>query len=164
MRLRIGPIAIVSGGQTGVDRGVLDAALDADVPCSGWCPAGRRAEDGRIPDRYPLAELPAPGYAARTLRNVLDSDGTVIIHFGRLAGGTALTERMCRNHRKPLLVLDATALVPNAAAVAIRNFVASAGICLLNVAGPRDSEDGQGYAFTRDAIGCLFALLSPRHR
>ncbi len=76
----------MSGGQTGVGRGALDAALDVGRPCGGWCPAGRRAEDGRIPDRYPLAEVSAPGYAARTLRNVLDSDGTVIIHFGRLAG------------------------------------------------------------------------------
>lgn len=74
----------MSGGQTGVDRGALDAALDAGRPCGGWCPAGRRAEDGKIPDRYPLAEVSAPGCAARTLRNVLDSDGTVIIHFGRL--------------------------------------------------------------------------------
>ena len=157
-------LTIVCGGQAGVDRGALDAALDVGEPCGGWCPAGRRAEDGRIPDRYPLTELPASGYPARTLRNVLDSDGTVIIHFGRLAGGTALTERICRNHRKPLLVLDATALVPNAAALAIRDFVASAGIRLLNVAGPRDSEDSRGYAYTRAAVGCLFDLLLPCHR
>jgi hypothetical protein len=159
-----GRITIVSGGQTGVDRGALDAALDVGGSCGGWCPAGRRAEDGRIPDRYPLAEVSATGYGARTLRNVLDSDGTLIIYFGRLAGGTALTERICRNHRRPVLVLDATALAASAAAVAIRDFVVSAGIRLLNVAGPRESEDGRGYAFTRAAIGRLLVLLSPSDR
>ena len=152
----------MSGGQTGVDRGALDAALDAGRPCGGWCPAGRRAEDGKIPDRYPLAEVSAPGYAARTLRNVLDSDGTVIIHFGRLVGGTAFTERICRNRRSPVLFLDATALAANAAAGAIRDFVVSGGIRLLSVAGPRESEDSRGYAFTRDAIGRLLVLLPPR--
>ena len=43
-----GLVKIVSGGQTGVDRGALDAALAAGFPCGGWCPADRRAEDGSI--------------------------------------------------------------------------------------------------------------------
>jgi len=71
---------IISGGQTGVDRGVLDAAIAAGFPCGGWCPTGRRAEDGRIPDRYPVAELPDGGYPARTVRNLLESDGTLILY------------------------------------------------------------------------------------
>jgi hypothetical protein len=68
---------LVSGGQTGVDRAALDAALELGVPCGGWCPKGRRAEDGRIDGRYPLAETPSADYGERTRRNVGDSDGTL---------------------------------------------------------------------------------------
>jgi hypothetical protein len=65
---------IVSGGQTGVDRAALDAALVAKFPCAGWA-ADRMAEDGIIPDRYPLVPLPSGGYRQRTRLNVSDSDG-----------------------------------------------------------------------------------------
>ena len=67
---------IISGGQTGVDRGALDAALKASISCGGWGPKGRKAEDGPIPERYPLQELPGADYLHRTRRNVVDSDGT----------------------------------------------------------------------------------------
>jgi hypothetical protein len=66
---------IVSGGQTGVDRGALDAALAANFPCGGWCPGNRRAEDGTIPARYPVSPLLGAGYRQRTRQNVIDSDG-----------------------------------------------------------------------------------------
>ena len=68
------PLRVVCGGQTGVDRGALDAALDLGIPCGGWCPEGRQAEDGIIPARYPLTELSGAGYDQRTRKNVEDSD------------------------------------------------------------------------------------------
>ncbi|MDH3584808.1 MAG: putative molybdenum carrier protein, partial [Phycisphaerae bacterium] len=75
-------IKIVSGGQTGADRAALDAALACGQPCGGWCPQDRAAEDGPIDPRYPLKELPGGGYRQRTHRNVIDSDGTVVLSFG----------------------------------------------------------------------------------
>jgi len=100
-------LKIISGGQTGVDRGALDAALELGVICGGCCPTGRLAEDGQIPDRYPLTELPDGGYGERTARNVADSDGTLIIANGPLSGGTRETVERCFEIQKPHLVIDA---------------------------------------------------------
>src|SRR5947209_17179443 len=97
---------VVSGGQTGVDRAALDAALELGVPCGGWCPRGRRAEDGPIPERYPLRETSWDGYPQRTEWNVRDSDGTLILTRGEPDRGTALTARLANTQNKPCLVID----------------------------------------------------------
>lgn len=132
---------VVSGGQTGVDRGALDAALALGHPCGGWCPRGRRAEDGRIPDRYPLQEHASSAYQARTEANVLDSDGTLVFCRGKPTGGTALTIRLAHQHHKPCLVVSLDG-APDLEALArhIRRWGESHGIRVLNVAGPRESE------------------------
>jgi hypothetical protein len=64
---------IVSGGQTGADRAALDWALSRGIECGGWCPKGRKAEDGRIAKRYPLIETPSASYVQRTEWNVRDT-------------------------------------------------------------------------------------------
>lgn len=133
-------LTIVSGGQTGVDRGALDAALAQGAPCRGWCPAGRRAEDGTIPARYPVTSLPERAYATRTRRNVQDSDATVVIHRGPLAGGSLLTAREARHAGRPMLRLDAEHLDARASARQLRDFVLKHRPRALNVAGPRASE------------------------
>lgn len=128
---------IVSGGQTGVDRAALDVALELGIACGGWCPRGRLAEDGTIPERYPLRETPSADYSQRTEWNVRDSDATLILYRGRLAGGSALTEELARRHGRPCLALE---LGTPDGALAVRGWLRERRVAVLNVAGPRASD------------------------
>ena len=129
---------IVSGGQTGVDRAALDVGLELGMACGGWCPRGRRAEDGRIPEAYPLRETPASFYPQRTEWNVRDSDGTLVLAPGKPRGGTALTLRLARRLSRPSLTVD---LDLPADPEAVCAWISENGIRVLNVAGPRESEN-----------------------
>jgi hypothetical protein len=128
---------IISGGQTGVDRAALDVALDRGIPCGGYCPAGRAAEDGAIPRRYPLRETLGDDPAERTDWNVRDAQGTLIISPMPLEGGTALTQRRAMKLLKPSLVIDP---IDAQAALKVHAWLVREGITTINVAGPRESE------------------------
>lgn len=133
---------IVSGGQTGVDRAALDVAIKLGIPHGGWCPRGRWAEDGVIPELYNLRETPAAEPEQRTEWNVRDSDGTVIFSVSaHLTGGSAYTRTMAERWGKPCLHL-AEVLHPVADAVAqLEGFLRQHRIRVLNVAGPRRSVE-----------------------
>ena len=148
---------IISGGQTGVDRAALDVALKHGIECSGWCPAGRLDEFGRIPDRYPLQELEVGGFTERTLQNVRDSNGTVIIYRGKLSGGTEQTVRFCVAQRRPHALIDASNVSAEEAAKLISDFICKHKIEILNVAGPRQSEWPKGYDFASRALEIFLA-------
>ena len=148
-------LKIVSGAQTGVDRGALDAALADGAACGGWCPEGRLAEGGTVPERYPVRELPGAGYVERTLKNVIDSDGTLILYERRFDGGTALTAAYCAEHARPLLLLDLADTIPADAERQVVEFILSQGIAVLNVAGPRESKWSHG----RDRAHVLIARV-----
>jgi hypothetical protein len=148
---------ILSGGQTGVDRGALDAALAAGFPCGGWCPANRAAEDGLIPARYPLTPLVGGGYRERTRQNVIDSDGTAILFDGVLSGGTLLTLNLCKREGRPHLVIDASKFSAVEATVDLARFVELHDIKDLNVAGPRARQWADGYRYAVEVVGKLIA-------
>lgn len=143
---------IISGAQTGVDRAALDAALELGIPHGGWVPKGRNAEDGIIPEKYKMMEMPTEHYAGRTERNILDSDGTLIISRGVLSEGSDLTRYLAIKHARPWLHTDLHRISPTEAAMTIRVWLKSQGISVLNVAGPRASKDPGIYRLTKDIL------------
>jgi len=131
------PSKIISGGQTGVDRGALDAAISLGIAHGGVCPRGRLAEDGAIPARYHLTELESPDYRERTEQNVIDGHATLILCRGPVQGGTALTRRFARQYQRPYLV---AVLGDEAHIEKVREWLARIAPVVLNVAGPRESH------------------------
>lgn len=126
--------------------GALEGALE-NSPAGGGCPEGRKAEDGAIPDRYPVEVLPGAGYRQRTIRNIVDSDATVILTFGPPEGGTALTVAQCARLEKPHLVIDAE--------VVSADLVEQHDVAVLNVAGPRESKSPGAHTYTASVIGLV---------
>ena len=149
---------IVSGGQTGVDRAALDVALALGIPCGGWCPHGRLAEDGVIPAHYPLAETPSADYDQRTEWNVRDSDGTLILTIGEPTSGTAFTVACAEKYRKPHLVvkLDAPGNPQS-----VSDWIATHRIETLNVAGPRLSAQPEAYRLAVEFLRKVLAGKTP---
>jgi hypothetical protein len=155
-------VKIISGGQTGVDRAALDVALKHGVESGGWCPTGRLDEFGRIPDRYPVKELEGGGFTERTLQNVKDSDGTVIVYRGKLSGGTEQTVRFCVEQRRPFKLIDSSNVSTEKAAQLIADFVHANTIDVLNVAGPRQSEWAKGYDYATSILETFVNSIASR--
>jgi len=149
---------VISGGQTGVDRAGLDAALNAGIPIGGYCPRGRLAEDGVIPEQYPLIELESPESYYRTEKNVIESDGTLILNKGMLSEGTRLTYDFTVKYGRPSLIiqLDAEQIIKPAHVI---RWLDGQYISVLNVAGPRESKHPGIHADAYRYITDIFALL-----
>lgn len=146
---------LISGGQTGADRGGLDAAIHCDWPHGGWCPRGRKAEDGVIPAEYHLSEMTSPEYLPRTQANVIDSDATVIFTYGPLSDGSLKTATYAHHLEKPYHEMDLLRTTPKQAVTEIMMWLAGDEElndydeyvacpppleCILNVAGSRESH------------------------
>ena len=149
---------IVSGGQTGADRAALDFAIEWNISHGGWIPKGRKAEDGKLPQKYRLKEMDTTDYARRTEQNVLDSDGTLIFSHGKLTGGSALTRNMAQKHGRPWLHVDLFKINSFSAAQSIHTWISEQHIGVLNVAGPRQSQDKKIYRATFNILEAAFQL------
>ena len=155
---------IISGGQTGADRAALDVALKFGIPHGGWIPKGRIAEDGRLSDKYRLREMPTDSYPARTEKNVQESDGTLIIARGQLTGGTDYTRKMTLRHKKQLLGIDLNLVSHFDAASLIASWIRIQKVKVLNVAGPRASEDQQIYSDVVIILEQVIGILADEDR
>lgn len=155
-------ITIISGGQTGVDRGALDGALAKGVSCGGYCPESRQAEDGTIDERYPLIPLMGAGYRKRTRHNVIESDGTVIIYHTQIhpKSGTELTLKTCISKNKPYLLIDMNQVDKDTHINSLIEFVKQHDIKRLNFGGPRESICPNIHAFTKNLVMAMIDKLA----
>jgi len=144
----------VSGGQTGADRAALDFAITNGYAHGGWCPRGRRAEDGVLDMRYQLTETQSKAYRQRTKRNVLESDATLIFNLGRLAGGSLRTMEIAKRNGKPVLVVSLDDGLGSGQINTVTSWLRHHSVCILNVAGPRERKRPGIYR------GVLVALAS----
>lgn len=131
---------IISGGQTGVDRAALDAAIFLNMSHGGYCPKGRKAEDGIIDPKYKLVETNVQDYHQRTELNVLNSDGTLIFYKHLITGGTLLTLKKCQQHQRPFILIDLDIHQGKELFDKMNEWVLSFQIQILNIAGPRESK------------------------
>lgn len=152
-------IKIISGGQTGVERGALDAAIAAGVDCGGWCPRGRLAEDGALDKSYPLKETTSEDVHVSTLKNVHEADATVIIYFGKLEGITLESIEYCRQHNKPHLLVNTDFAKPEKAVEAIKKFVIDKKLITINITGPSASKVPRARTYAQIVIAGLFREL-----
>ena len=148
---------IVAGGQTGADRAGLDFAIRWGFPYGGWCPKGRKAEDGSIGGQYQLAETPSASYLQRTEWNARDSDATVIFTIAStLTGGSKRTAEFAAKHRKPFLHLPRHSSSYEPPALVLQRFVEANNVAVLNVAGTRASKEPEVWKFAYETLEAAF--------
>lgn len=146
---------IISGGQTGADMAALDTAIDHEIPHGGWLPKGRLTENGPLPEKYQLQEMATENNEDRTEKNILAADATLIVSHGRLKGGTELTGKLAQKHCKPLLHIDMSKMSVAYATRLLVIWLQGNGVRVLNVAGPRESEDPLIYDVVRKLLGSV---------
>lgn len=151
---------VISGGQTGVDRAALDAAISAGLDYGGSVPKGRMAEDGPIDQIYRLlTEMPHGTYKDRTERNVEDADATLVFTKGKPTNGTAYTITYARKLQKTFLVVDLIDENLAASVQKVEEWLRSIRPRVLNVAGPRESKSPGIYARSLEILSVVFQKI-----
>ena len=161
---------LISGGQSGVDRAVLDAAIDRGIAYGGWCPKGGWAEDFPMAPgllaKYPhLKATPLADPAQRTEWNMRDADACLIlVDVGGIEAspGTALAGDLAHSARKPLLVANlGHSDAASRAALWLRFQQSKFGRRLrLAIGGPRESEAPGIYRRAKAFLGALLDTVN----
>jgi len=152
---------IVSGGQTGADRAALDVAMECGLEIGGWIPKGRLAEDGPISLHYGgLVETESSDPAVRTSLNVRDSDATLIVSHGPLHGGSLLTLEEARKLGRSVLHIDLSLTPQVSATTQLSEWLRAVDASILNVAGPRGSEDASICGSVSELLRAVLPLVS----
>lgn len=150
---------IISGGQTGADQAALDAAIAQGCPYGGWIPKGRKTENGPLSTSYIMSEMDSGDYRKRTEKNVLDSDGTLIVSHGELTGGSLLTRVFADKHRRPCLHIDCLDGSDESRLAKVAQWLRDNRVGVLNVAGPRGSGDPGIYQAVRGLLKEVLLLV-----
>ncbi|MDA1331295.1 MAG: hypothetical protein O3A65_02310 [Proteobacteria bacterium] len=161
--LQSGRLKIVSNAQTGVGRGVLDAAIELGAECGGACAEGRMAEDGFIPDNYPVTELLGEDTIESIRQNVKESDGTAIIYFGDIEEEPEEALDYCVQLGKPYRLIDGGELQSGQAAKVIADFIKDKGLMTLHIIGPKASASDRAHRFGYEAVRALLGLGPKQH-
>jgi len=140
---------IISGGQPGVEIAALDAAIQFDIPHAGWAYKGRKTEAGVLPEQYNVKGIDNPSYFERLEKNIIDSEGTVILMHGQLSIGLKGVRGLAEKHRKQCLNLDLKECTTNQAISSIRKWMNNHEIEVVYFTGPKPVGTSKIY---RDVI------------
>lgn len=153
-------LKIISGGQTGADRAALDFAIERGFDYGGFVPKGRRAEDGKIAEKYDrMTETDSRNYEVRTKFNVSEADITIILTRGALSGGSLFTWTSAKELGEKCLHFDLDRIAELEAAAQAARLIHAANHKILNIAGPRASSDSSIYASTKNFLILLAEKL-----
>jgi hypothetical protein len=114
---------IISGGLPGVESAALDAAIKLGIPHKGWTYRRRKTEADASKEQYNVREIFNPSYFERLEKNIIDSEGTVILTYGQLIRGSIATKDLAKKHNKPCLLLELNEYSRNHAISSIRKWM-----------------------------------------
>jgi len=131
---------IISGGQPGVEIAALDAAIKLDIPHEGWCYKGRKTEGGVLEDKYNVKEIETPSYFERLERNIMNSEGTVVLSYGQLVIGYRAVKEITDKYNKPHLYVNLSEHPFNHAISSIRKWMTNHAVGVVYFTGSKSGQ------------------------
>jgi hypothetical protein len=132
---------IISGGQPGVERAALDAAIKLNIPHKGWTYKTRRTDEGILPDKYRVKESEDISFSDRIEKNVLASDATAILTRGGLTIGLKIVKDCAEKHNRPYLHIDLNENPLNSASALIRKWMINNQLEAIYFTGSKSIDD-----------------------